>query len=83
MKQRVITAVCLLAVLAVIVWQINTPALVIAVAFISAVASGEIMRCANVSNKFIKIVGIIFSACTPFLASADVMLPLILLLRFV
>ncbi len=77
MKQRVITAVCLLAVLAVIVWQINTPALVIAVAFISAVASGEIMRCANVSNKFIKIVGIIFSACTPFFASADVMLPLI------
>jgi len=43
MKQRVITAVVLLAVLAVIVWQINTPALAIAVAFLSAVAAGEII----------------------------------------
>lgn len=77
MKQRVITAVCLLAVLAVIVWQINTPVLVIAVAFISAVASGEIMRCANVQNTFIKVVGILFSACVPFFASDRVMLPLI------
>ena len=62
MKQRVITAVVLLAVLAVIVWQINTPALAIAVAFLSAVAAGEIMRCANVQNIFIKVVGIIFAA---------------------
>ncbi|MDE6156157.1 MAG: phosphatidate cytidylyltransferase [Eubacterium sp.] len=77
MKQRVITAVCLLAVLALVVWQINTPALVIVIAFLSAVASGEIMRCANVQNKFIKIVGIIFSACTPFFASAKAMMPLI------
>ena len=46
MKQRVITAICLLAVLAVVVWQINTPILLIAVAFLSAVASGEIMKCA-------------------------------------
>ena len=36
MKQRVITAICLLAVLAVVVWQINTPILLIAVAFLSA-----------------------------------------------
>lgn len=77
MKQRVITAICLLAVLAVIVWQINTPVLAVAVAFISAVASGEIMRCANVKNKFIKIVGIIFSACVPFFASEKVMIPLL------
>lgn len=77
MKQRVITAVCLLAVLAVVVWQINTPALVIAVAFLSAVASGEIMRCANVQNTFIKVVGIIFSAATPFFASEKVLLPLV------
>lgn len=77
MKQRVITAVCLLAVLALVVWQINTPALVIVIAFLSAVASGEIMRCANVQNKFIKIVGIAFSACTPFFASARAMMPLI------
>lgn len=77
MKQRVITAVCLLAVLAVVVWQIDTPALVIVVAFLSAVASGEIMRCANVQNTFIKVVGIIFSAVTPFFASDKVMMPLI------
>ncbi|MGN1202709.1 MAG: phosphatidate cytidylyltransferase [Eubacterium sp.] len=77
MKQRVITAICLLAVLAVVVWQINTPALVIVVAFLSAVASGEIMRCANVQNTFIKVVGIIFSACFPFFASEKVMTPLI------
>lgn len=77
MKQRVITAVCLLAVLAVVVWQINTPALVIVVAFLSAVASGEIMRCANVQNTFIKVAGIIFSALTPFFASAKVLEPIV------
>ena len=77
MKQRVITAVCLLAVLAVVVWQINTPALVIVVAFLSAVASGEIMRCANVQNTFIKVAGIIFSALTPFFASAKVLEPMV------
>ncbi len=77
MKQRVITAICLLAVLAVVVWQINTPALVIVVAFLSAVASGEIMRCANVQNTFIRIVGIAFSALTPFFASAKVLEPIV------
>lgn len=77
MKQRVITAVCLLAVLAVVVWQINTPVLVIAVAFLSAVATGEIMRCANVQNTFIKIVGIIFSAAFQLFASASVLEPVV------
>lgn len=77
MKKRVITAVCLLAVLAVIVWQINTPVLVIAVAFFSAVASGEIMKCANVQNTFIKVMGIIFSALTPFFASDRVLEPVV------
>ncbi|MCM1115185.1 MAG: phosphatidate cytidylyltransferase [Clostridium sp.] len=75
MKQRVITAVCLLAILALVVWQINTPVLVIVVAFLSAVASGEIMKCANVQNTFIKVVGMIFSACTPFFASAKALVP--------
>lgn len=77
MKQRVITAVVLLAVLAVVVWQISTPALLIAVAFLSAVASGEIMRCANVQNNFIKVLGICFSALTPLFASAKVLEPLV------
>lgn len=77
MKQRVITAICLLAVLAVVVWQINTPVLVIAVAFLSAVATGEIMRCANVQNTFIKVVGIIFSAAFQLFASASVLEPVV------
>lgn len=75
MKQRLITAACLLAVLAVVVWQINTPVLLIAVAFLSAVASGEIMKCAKVENTFIKVVGIIFSACFQLFASAKVLEP--------
>lgn len=77
MKQRVITAVVLLAILAVIVWQIYTPALVIAVAFLSAVAAGEIMRCANVQNTFIKVLGIIFAAATPFFTSSKVLEPVV------
>ncbi len=77
MKQRVITAVCLLAALAVVVWQIDTPVLVIAVAFLSAVASGEIMRCANVQNSFIKIVGIIFSVGVQLFASEKVLEPVV------
>ena len=75
MKQRVITAICLLAVLAVVVWQINTPLLLIAVAFLSAVASGEIMKCAKVENTFIRVVGVIFSACFQLFASAKVLEP--------
>ena len=47
MKQRVITAVVLLALLAVVVWQINTPVLVLVIAFLAAVAANEIMRCAR------------------------------------
>ena len=39
MKQRVITAVVLLALLAVVVWQINTPVLVLVIAFLAAVAA--------------------------------------------
>lgn len=75
MKQRIITAVCLLAVLAVVVWQVNTPVLVIVVAFLSAVAAGEIMRCANVQNLFIRVVGTAFAAFVPFFASDKVLTP--------
>ncbi len=77
MKQRVITALCLLAVLAVIVWQIDTPALLLAVAFLSAMAAWEIMTCANVQNTFIKVTGTAFSALTPLFASAKVLSPFV------
>lgn len=77
MKQRVLTAIVLLCVLALVVWQINTPIFVAVIAFFSAVASNEIMKCAKVNNKFILIIGTAFSACVPFFASEKVLLPII------
>lgn len=77
MKQRVITAVVLLALLAVVVWQIYTPLFVIVIAFLSAVAANEIMKCAKVSNKFILCVGTAFAFCVPFFASAHILEPLV------
>lgn len=77
MKKRIITAVVLLAVLALVVWQINTPLFVAVIAFLSAVAANEIMKCANVKNKFIVIAGTVFAAVVPFFASAKVLLPFV------
>lgn len=75
MKQRVITAVVLLALLAVVVWQINTPVLVLVIAFLAAVAANEIMRCAKVENTFIRVVATGYAACEPFFASAKALTP--------
>ena len=75
MKQRVITAVVLLALLAVVVWQINTPVLVLVIAFLAAVAANEIMRCAKVENTFIHVVATGYAACVPFFASAKALTP--------
>ena len=75
MKQRVITAVVLLALLAVVVWQINTPVLVLVIAFLAAVAANEIMRCAKVENTFIRVVSTGYAACVPFFASAKALTP--------
>lgn len=75
MKQRVITAVALLALLAVVVWQINTPVLVLVIAFLAAVAANEIMRCAKVENTFIRVVATGYAACVPFFASAKALTP--------
>lgn len=75
MKQRVITAVVLLALLAVVVWQINTPVLVLVIAFLAAVAANEIMRCAKVENSFIRVVATGYAACVPFFASAKALTP--------
>lgn len=77
MKKRVITAVVLLAVLALVVWQINTPIFVAVIAFLSAVAANEIMKCANVKNKFIVILGTAFAAAVPFFGSDKVLMPFI------
>lgn len=75
MKQRVITAVVLLALLAVVLWQINTPVLVLVIAFLAAVAANEIMRCAKVENTFIRVVATGYAACVPFFASAKALTP--------
>lgn len=75
MKQRVITAVVLLALLAVVVWQIDTPVLVLVIAFLAAVAANEIMRCAKVENTFIRVVATGYAACVPFFASAKALTP--------
>ena len=75
MKQRVITAVVRLALLAVVVWQINTPVLVLVIAFLAAVAANEIMRCAKVENTFIRVVATGYAACVPFFASAKALTP--------
>lgn len=75
MKQRVITAVVLLALLTVVVWQINTPVLVLVIAFLAAVAANEIMRCAKVENTFIRVVATGYAACVPFFASAKALTP--------
>ena len=75
MKQRVITAVVLLALLAVVVGQINTPVLVLVIAFLAAVAANEIMRCAKVENTFIRVVATGYAACVPFFASAKALTP--------
>lgn len=75
MKQRVITAVVLLALLAVVVWQINTPVLVLVIAFLAAVAANEIMRCSKVENTFIRVVATGYAACVPFFASAKALTP--------
>lgn len=75
MKQRVITAAVLLAVLAVVVWQIYTPLFIIVISLLSAVAANEIMKCAKISNKFILIAGTAFAFCEPLFAGASVLEP--------
>lgn len=77
MKQRFITAFVLLGILALVVWQINTPLFIAAIAFLSSVASYEIMKCAKIKNKFIVIVGTVFSALLPFFASPKVLEPIV------
>lgn len=77
MKQRIITALCLLLLLALVVWQINTPLFVAVIAFLSGVAALEIMKCAKVTNKFIIIFGTVIAALFPFFASPSVLEPLI------
>lgn len=77
MKQRVITAIALLALLAVVVWQIYTPLFIVVVAIFSAVAAGEIMKCAKVTNKFLFVVGVAVAFFVPFTSSESVLEPFV------
>ena len=77
MKQRVITAFALLALLALVVWRIYTPVFIVVIAFFSAVAANEIMKCAKISNKFIMYFGTVVAALIPFTSSDSIMRPLI------
>lgn len=77
MKQRVITALVLLCVLAIVVWQIYTPAFILVIAFLSAVAANEIMKCAKIQNKFILFVGTAAAGIIPFESSDSILEPLV------
>lgn len=77
MKQRVITAAVLLALLALVVWQINTPLFVLVIAVFSAIAANEIMKCSKLDNKFILIVGTAFAGVAPLFASKKALMPLV------
>lgn len=77
MKQRVITAVVLLALLALVVWQIYTPLFIAVIAALSAIAANEIMKCAKVSNKFLLIAGTVFAFFVPLFSGESLMEPVI------
>ncbi len=77
MKQRVITAAVLLALLAVVVWQIYTPVFIIVISIFSAIAANEIMKCAKIRNKFILVFGTAIAATIPFTSSASILEPIV------
>ena len=77
MKQRVITALALLALLILVIWQIYTPLMVVVISFFSAVASNEIMKCAKVKNKFLLIAGTAVAALIPFFSTVSVLEPFV------
>ena len=77
MKQRVLTAAVLLALLALVVWQIYTPLFIAVIAVFSAIAAGEIMHCAKISNKFLLVFGVIVAFIVPLFSSASILEPFV------
>lgn len=67
----------LLALLALVVWQIYTPLFIVVVAIFSAIAAGEIMKCAKVTNRFLFIVGVATAFFVPFFSSESVLEPFV------
>ena len=77
MKQRVMTAAVLIALLVLVVWQIYTPLFIIVISIFSAIAAGEIIKCAKVSNRFLFIVGVFTAFFVPFFSSESILEPFI------
>ena len=77
MKQRVITALALVVLLILVVWQIATPFFAIVIALFSAIAANEIMHCAKIKNKVLLILGTAVAFIVPFFGSASVLEPLV------
>ncbi len=77
MKQRVITAFSLLGLLFLVVWQINTPLIVVVVSFFAAVAALEIMQCAKITNRFLLIAGCAVAVFVQFFATNTALEPFV------
>lgn len=77
MKQRVITAFALLGLLAVVIWQIYTPVIVLVISTFAAIAANEIMKCAKISNKFLLIAGTAMGFLIPFFSTPTILEPIV------
>ncbi len=77
MKQRVITGICLAILLVLVVILINTPFFTLVICLLSSIATHEIINCAGVKNKFIKLVGVATSFVIPIVSSAKTLEPIV------
>ena len=77
MKTRVITAFSLLGLLFFVIWQINTPLIVLVVSAFAAIACDEIMKCAKITNRFLLIAGDIVAFLMSFFSGESVLEPIV------
>lgn len=77
MKTRVITAFSLLGLLFLVMWQINTPLIVLVVSAFAAIACDEIMKCAKITNRFLLIAGDAVAFLMSFFSGKSVLEPFV------
>lgn len=77
MNTRLKTTSCLLVLLAFIIWQIYTPVLSVLIAIFGAIAVWEVAKCAQIKNKGLIVLGVIFSSLYPFFAAPASLEPLV------
>lgn len=77
MNTRLKTTICLLLLLALLVWQAYTPVLPAVIAIFSAIAVWEVLKCAQVKNKGVKALSTVFAGFFPFFAAPHSLEPLI------